>query len=600
MTHDLTPLVVQAIFLRIPDEDCLLLNLDVQRRSRPEDMLIRQFLVPPACIRPSVAMGTSGSNEDDLTVKIADIIFINNAIKNAIEKGAQPSVIMENWDFLQQQVSMYCNSDLPGFPKALGSKPIRALIQRLKGKTGRFRGNLSGKRVDFSSRTVISPDPNLGVHEVGVPVLVAKILTYPERVHAHNIEKLRKAILNGPDIHPGANIVEYSSGAKVFLRYGDRNLVASKLKYGDLVERHLENGDVCLFNRQPSLHKLSIMAHRARVLQWRTFRFNESVCTPYNADFDGDEMNLHLPQTEEARTEALLLMGVRENLVTPRHGEPLITATQDFITTNYLITQKDVFYDKIQFQQICCFMGDALEQIDMPIPAICKPMRLWTGKQVFGMLIRPNKSLLPDGITPRWPIVNVELKEKNFTSNGIMCPKDGYVVFRDSELMCGNICKPTVGGDKSGLLYILLREFSSNAAATLLNRVAKLSARWIGDRGFSIGIDDVTPTNKVNYVKSKLLEKGYSTCDDKISLFKRGKLPPMSGCNEEQTLESLLLGELSQIREDAGAVCLKELDQNHCAPLIMAVCGSKGSKINISQMVACQYLCKQYFLRMNC
>ncbi len=140
---------------------------------------------------------------------------------------------------------------------------------------------------------------------------------------------------------------------------------------------------------------------------------------------------------------------------------------------------------------------------------------------------------------------------------------------------------------KAGLLYILLREFSNVAASTLLNRVAKLSARWIGDRGFSIGIDDVTPTAKVNQVKASLLSKGYSTCDDKIALFKRGKLPPMSGCNEEQTLESLLLGELSQIREDAGAVCLKELDQNHCAPLIMAVCGSKGSKINISQMVAC-------------
>ena len=202
-------------------------------------------------------------------------------------------------------------------------------------------------------------------------------------------------------------------------------------------------------------------------------------------------------------------------------------------------------------------------------------------------MVKPNDRKLADGVTPRWPVVNVELKEKNYTSGGIMCPKDGYVVFRDSELMCGNLCKPTVGGSKEGLLYTLLRECSQEAAAELLNRVAKLSARWIGDRGFSIGIDDVTPTSKVSQVKAQLLAKGYQTCDDKIALFQKGKLPSMSGCNEEQTLESLLLGELSQIREDAGAVCLKELDQNHCAPLIMAVCGSKGSKINISQMVAC-------------
>lgn len=165
------------------------------------------------------------------------------------------------------------------------------------------------------------------------------------------------------------------------------------------------------------------------------------VCTPYNADFDGDEMNLHLPQTEEARTEALLLMGVTENLVTPRHGEPLITATQDFITTNYLITQRDVFYDRVQFQQMCTYFADALEEIDMPPPAIFKPMRLWTGKQLFSLLVRPNSS-------PQWPVVNIELKEKNYTSDGPMCAKDGYTIFRDSQLMCGNICKPTVGGDK--------------------------------------------------------------------------------------------------------------------------------------------------------
>jgi hypothetical protein len=307
---------------------------------------------------------------------------------------------------------------------------------------------------------------------------------------------------------------------------------------------------------------------------------SSSVCTPYNADFDGDEMNLHVPQTEEARTEALLLMGVQENLVTPRHGEPLVTSTQDFITTNYLLTQKDVFYDRAEFQTLCTYFSDAKEDVVMPPPAIVKPMRLWTGKQLFSLLVKPNNDA-------HWPIVSVELKEKNYTSNTVMCPRDGYVVFRESQLMCGNICKPTVGGDKQGLLYTLLREFSSRHAAELLNRVAKLSARWIGNRGFSIGIDDVTPTARVNETKRGLLAKGYGSCDEKISLFKRGKLPPQSGCNEEQTLESLLLGELSQIREDAGAVCLRELDYNYNSPLIMAVCGSKGSKINISQMVAC-------------
>jgi DNA-directed RNA polymerase III subunit RPC1 len=209
---------------------------------------------------------------------------------------------------------MYITSDLPGIPSHLQgnlNKIKKGFCQRLKGKQGRFRGNLSGKRVDFSGRTVISPDPNLRIDQVGVPERVCKILTYPERVTRFNIEELRKNVLNGPDIHPGAQyITSKRTGQKRFLKYGNISQTAARLEIGDIVERHLMDGDVVLFNRQPSLHKLSIMSHYVKVRPWRTFRFNECVCAPYNADFDGDEMNLHVPQTEEARAEAVELMGV--------------------------------------------------------------------------------------------------------------------------------------------------------------------------------------------------------------------------------------------------------------------------------------------------
>ncbi|CAG2183580.1 unnamed protein product, partial [Oppiella nova] len=153
---------------------------------------------------------------------------------------------------------------------------------------------------------------------------------------------MKQLVLNGTDLHPGANFVEdKTSGLKTFLKYGNRKAVAGKLKNGDVVERHLCNGDIVLFNRQPSLHKLSIMCHKAKVHKHRTLQFNECVCTPYNADFDGDEMNLHLLQTEEAKAEASVLMGTKNNILTPRNGEPLIAAIQDFITGAYLLTQKD-------------------------------------------------------------------------------------------------------------------------------------------------------------------------------------------------------------------------------------------------------------------
>ncbi len=213
-----------------------------------------------------------------------------------------------------------------------------------------------------------------------IPIYIAKNLTYPERANRYNIEKLRGLIRNGPDIHPGANFVEAADGNKMLLQYANRKKVAEELQIGDIVERHLENDDIVLFNRQPSLHRVSIMAHRARVMPSRTFRFNECVCTPYNADFDGDEMNVHLPQSEEARAEARILMDVKQNLLIPRSGEPLIAPTQDFLTTGYLITQKDMFLNRSEFMRVCAYFWDANERIEIPPPTIYKPIELWTGK----------------------------------------------------------------------------------------------------------------------------------------------------------------------------------------------------------------------------
>lgn len=392
-TEELSPLKVLSLFEAMLPEDCELIGIPPTCNGRPELLLWRVLLVPPACIRPSLEQET-GSNEDDLTVKLGEIIYTNLILEDALAKGSPISMIMEDWEFLQLQCALYIHSELPGIsPSAqmTSTKPIRGFCQRLKGKAGRFRGNLSGKRVDFSGRTVISPDPTLAIGEVGVPIYMAKLLTYPEQVASFNIDKLRALVRSGPDLHPGANYVvsggnidTFGGGTtnstnnisintfKRFLRFGDREKIARELRVGDVVERHLCDGDIVLFNRQPSLHKLSIMAHKARVRPWRTLRFNECQCAPYNADFDGDEMNLHLPQTEEARAEAIELMGVQSNLVTPRNGQPVIAATQDFITAAYLITSKDVFMDRILFSQTVSGMFDSLMHIDLPMPSILK------------------------------------------------------------------------------------------------------------------------------------------------------------------------------------------------------------------------------------
>ena len=583
--EDLNPLTVLELFRNIPCEDIPLLIMRSES-SKPEDLILTRLIVPPLCIRPSVVTDLkTGTNEDDLTMKLTEIIFLNDVIQKHCITGAKSQMIMEDWDYLQLQCALYINSELSGIPFNMKpQKATRGFVQRLKGKQGRFRGNLSGKRVDFSGRTVISPDPNLKVDQVGVPVHVAKVLTYPERVTRCNIELMRQLVINGCDIHPGANFIGHRhNSTKKFLKYGNREKTAKELRYGDIVERHLMDGDVCLFNRQPSLHKLSIMAHFAKVADHRTFRFNECVCNPYNADFDGDEMNLHLPQTEEAKAEALMLMGTKNNMVTPRNGDPLIAAIQDFITAAYLLTQKEVFFTRPQASQIIAYIianDDRQLKIDLPQPALIKPCRLWTGKQLFSMILKPNIS------SP----VKACLRAKGKQYSGIgedLCTNDSFVVIYNSELLAGAMDKATLGnGSKNNIFYILLRDYGQKVAADAMWRLARICPVFLSNCGFSIGIGDVTPGVRLLNAKLGLLKEGYQKCDEFIAALAQGKLPSQPGCTPDQTLEAVILKELSVIRDYAGKACLHELNKEN-TPLTMAVCGSKGSFINISQMIAC-------------
>jgi len=599
--EDLDPLKVYSIFTAIPDDDVEVLNMR-PLHSRPEDLLITRLPVPPCCIRPSVAMGVGqGSNEDDLTVIIAEIIKADAALRDTMDKGGGIANVMECWSYLQLKVAHYYNSELPGVQQQLAMKSgkkkvVRGFAQRLKGKQGRFRGNLSGKRVDHSGRTVISPDPNLHVRQVAVPVHMARTLTFPERVAQHNLKRLKAAVLRGPDVWPGAThvLIQGLATDRKDLRYYNRSDASANLRPGDIVERHLIDDDVVLFNRQPSLHRNSIMAHRARVLRWRTLRFNECVCKPYNADFDGDEMNLHLPQTEEARAEALELMGVVNNLCTPKDGTPIISATQDFLTGSYLITRKNTFFDRCQMSLYCCFMCDAKDHFDLPPPAILKPARLWTGKQLISLLVKPSDSCrsVDTGVEV---LVNTEVGESQYekkTENDLrkgrhMCPHDNYVCFRNSELVCGSIGKTTLGdGNKNSLFYSILRDCDAETAADRMTRIAKLCARWIMLRGFTFGIEDVSPTKEIVAAKQDEIDKAYRACDDLIRAYKEGRLERVAGCDLELSLEQQVGKQLDDVRNKVANAAKKALHYDNKV-LVMALCKSKGSNENISQMIGC-------------
>lgn len=559
---EINPQTCLNLFNLVDEEDYPFLGL----RENPANMIIQNLAVPPSCIRPSVDMQEEGFNEDDLTVKLSEIINTNKLLEESIRKGNSLPIINEDWDYLQLQVNLLINSDLPSINMI--NTPIRGLVQRLKGKSGRFRCNLSGKRVDFSGRTVISPDPNLSVEEVGVPIHIAKILTVPEKVNSFNRDFLGKMIVNGVEKWPGANYViskdEKGKEFKRFLMYGKNK----ELKIGDVVERHLLNGDILLFNRQPSLHRMSIMAHKARIHNHRTLRFNECDCTPYNADFDGDEMNIHLPQTFEARTEAQQLMGVQHNICTARNNEPLISCTQDFLTGAYLLTSKNVFLTRQKFAQLCSYVcGGEFCKIRVE-PAVISPVELFTGKQVFEFLIEFSISKKTVSSPNK-----INLKAKNRSFKDICDLNDSYVEILNNRFIRGRLDKSIIGGEnrKGSLIYQFLK-ISKDSAVAAMDSTARLTSRYMAEIGFSIGLDDVFPSQNLIKEKLTIIDRVYRQVDE----FIKNKVP-----NIEQELSVL-----NKIREECGNVCLRELKRGN-SPVIMQDCGSKGSKINVSQMIAC-------------
>lgn len=374
-----------TILQRMSDTDIRMMGFD-PNRNHPAWMIMTVMPVPPPAVRPYVQFGTDRS-EDDLTLKLLDIVKTNQQLKKHEESGAGGHILQDYVSVLQYHVATLITNDIPGLPVATtrSKKPIKSLRQRLKGKEGRLRGNLMGKRVDFSARTVITGDPNLSIDEVGVPRSVAMNLTFPETVTALNLEEMKKLVACGPYEHPGARYILRADGTRFDLRYCQGNPAAQQLEIGDRVERHMKDNDFVLFNRQPSLHKMSIMGHRAKILPWSTFRLNLSVTSPYNADFDGDEMNLHLAQSHETRAEIKHLMLVPKQIVSPQGNKPVMGIVQDSLLGIAKFTRRDSFLTRDEIMNLLVWIP--YWNGILPVPAILKPKPLWTGKQVITRLL---------------------------------------------------------------------------------------------------------------------------------------------------------------------------------------------------------------------
>ena len=563
----LLPITIRERFSQITDNDLDLLGYD-HTTARPEWFILQALPVPPVTVRPSIILETGIRSEDDLTHKMVDIIRVNQRLKESKEAGTPPLIVQDLVDLLQYHTTTYFDNEVSGIPQAhhRSGRPLKTLTQRLKGKEGRFRGSLSGKRVDFSSRTVISPDPNLDLAEVGVPESIAKKLTIPEIVTDWNVEKLKKLVINGPDKFPGVNYILRPDGVKIRLDFvEDRSIIADSLEAGYLVERHLLDGDIVLFNRQPSLHQMSIMGHHVRVLPGKTFRLHPSVCPPYNADFDGDEMNLHVPQSEESRAEALLLMRVQEQLISPRFGGPIIGALRDFITGAYLLTKDDTILSTQEFFNYA-MLGDY--QGELPKPKIKnKDGSFFTGKQLFSIFLPSDFNFV---MTSKWSKGTKKVE------------KD--IVIKNGELVSGVIDKASIGAEEpESVLHRIAKDYGNEQAKKFLNSILIIIKQFITDYGFSYGYSDLELSEKDREAILNDIDETYNKVYDFTNQLNKKTLSPMRGMTREETAEALITYELAKARDRAGITANSNLSDDN-AGKIMATTGARGSALNVGQM----------------
>jgi len=529
--------------------------------GRPEWLIVTLFPVPPVTMRPSITLETGERSEDDLTHKLVDIVRINQSLKENMDIGAPEFIIRDLWELLQYHVSTYFDNELTGAPLARhrSGRPLKGIIQRLKAKEGRLRGNLLGKRVNFCARTVIVPDPRISINEVGVPQIVAKELTIPVFATKLNLNYVKDLIKDNK-----ANYVLRPDQRRIKLTEDNKKDILKLIDVGWSVDRQLTDGDVVLFNRQPSLHRISIMAHKVKVMPFLAFRINPSVCFPYNADFDGDEMNLHALQTVEAMTEARMAMLVEKNIVSPKFGGPVIGLDLDQISGVYMLTAKDVSMSREETAQLFAEAG-----IDIELPT----RERFSGKEAFSLL-------LPKGL-------NVTYENhfaKSLDSMEEKQREDCIVLVKDGALLSGRIDKSGVGAEQAKLVNRMLKIKDTDFVRQFIDNAGRLGIAYLMRRGFSIGLSDLDiPDNAHARIKVKL-EESTRKADELIKDFNRGEIPILPGMTMEESLESQVLNVLSRGISDMSKIVREYIKPSDIVN--MARAGSKGSFVNLSQMIA--------------
>ena len=600
---------IRQILERVTDSDCEYLGFSNQW-CRPEWLICEVMPVPPPCVRPSVKQDNSQRMDDDLTHKLVDIIKSNNQLKRKIAENARIEVVNDWTKLLQYHCATLIDNDIPGLSQAAhrSGRALKSIRQRLKGKEGRIRNNLMGKRVDFSARSVITPDPNIELDELGVPLKIATNLTYPECVNTYNIDRLKTMLKRGSE-WPGIKSINKRN---MRLTVMDTNRDTIELEYGDIVHRHLMDGDFVLFNRQPSLHKMSMMAHRVRVMEGNTFRLNISVTPPYNADFDGDEMNCHAPQSISSLIELREIVHVNKQIISVRENKPIITIVQDTLLginrltksipicyivpdSNRLMYTKNTspvlidnrgrkkpgnilekrvensMFTRQQLMNIICDLstfGNPIPKPDMTHKVGSTIIELWSGKSIFSYIL---------------PKIDLEMDNKLSESKS---DRYNYVVIVRGLLKQGALDKDLFTKTSKGMIHTIYNDFGSERCKDFIDDLQKISNRFLVIEGFSVGISDMIAPDNVNRKINNFIEKKKSEIQEIIQEIHLNIFENYSGTSNRSYFESKVNNVLNKTLSETEKMGLSSLSYDNRA-LNMVNCGSKGKPTNIAQMIAC-------------
>ncbi len=554
----LNPVEIRARLEKIPDSDLFLFGLN-PKTARPEWMIITVLPIPPVTIRPSITLETGERSEDDLTHKLSDIVRINQRLFENINAGAPEIIVEDLWDLLQYHITTLFNNNVAQLPVARhrSGQPLKTLSDRIRTKKGRIRHNLLGKRTNFSSRSVISPDPMIDPVEVGVPLEVAMKLTVPERVTEWNIDYLKKFVERGPKKYPGANYIIRPDGRKKKITEETKEMLLEEIQPGYTVERHLMDGDIVVFNRQPSLHRMSMMGHLVKVLPGKTFRLNPCVCHPYNADFDGDEMNLHVPQNPEAKQEVETLMLIPTQMITPRYGLSIIGAIQDAILGNYILTK---LLTNIPRKDAIDLLAEAGVEDFSRLP---KKENL-TGKEIFSVLLPKD--------------FDYEGKTKD--------PEEPVLIIKNGKILKGVMDKANLGHGAGLLLRELNKKYGAEFALRFMSQVVRLGISVLMKYGFSIYLSDYEIPKEAKEKINDIIERAVKDVNKLIEDYEKGILEPYPGRTREDTLELKLLERLNFARNEAEKVVVENISKENNPTLLMALSGARGSLIHLAEIIA--------------